>query len=188
MSVPAQPQQANIIPVLARSFSSSQANLSPRTPRRRADSPEEDDGDTFNIAEYNNSKLRETKVKTNTMMYRRETLKQNLSQIPTPLLLQRVPNGTVKTDSGLDQVITKTKVVKAMQKPKIEPKAGQSKGDLWKLLAKKYDGKPIEDTASIGRSVQSRKTPRPVGTPNTMGSKKKSPRTFGTPNTMGSKK
>ena len=165
---------------MARSFAgSSRGDFSPRqfhtasSFRRSTDPPELDEAelDTFNIEEYNSSKMRETKVKTNTMMYRRETLKQNLNNVPTPLLLQRVPDGTIRSDSGLDQVISKTKVVKTFEKPKVELKVERSKSDLWKLLAKKYNGKPIEQTSSTSRSVKSRKTLRTVGTPNTMGSK-----------------
>ena len=185
MSVPVYSHQT--IPIVARSFTSSQDNGSPRlyttasSVRKSTELPYQDDSepDTFNIAEYNSSKLRETKTKTNTMMYRRETLKQNLSNIPTPLLLQRVPDGTIRNDSGLDQVVTKTKIVKALQKPKVETKVERSKSDLWKLLAKKYDGKPIGEAGSTNRSVQSRKskTPRTIGTPNTINSKKLTPRT-----------
>ena len=187
MSVPVQSGQRSV-PILARSLSSNPPNISPRlihtgsTVRRSTEYPHDDDiddePDTFNIAEYNSSRIRDNKVKTNTMMYRRETLKHNLSNVPTPLLLKRVPDGTIKTDSGLDQVVSKTKIVKSMQKPKVEPKVERSKSDLWKLLAKKYKGKPLDETASNSRSVQSRKTPRALDTPNTLGTgnRRKTPR------------
>ena len=45
------------------------------------------------MSDYNNDKLRDGKVKNVTMQYRRETLKTNLDNIPTSLLLKRVPPG-----------------------------------------------------------------------------------------------
>lgn len=165
------------------------------------ESPEDldDDPDTFNMADYNSSRLRETKVKTNTLQYRRDTLKGNLSNVPTPLLLQRVPDGTIKNESGWDQVISKTRIVKKLQKPKVDQsKLGErSQNDLWKSLAKKYSGKPIDESGSDGMSVQSRRTPAPTRinrtrTPNTMSttatSSKRPLRTVGSSNTLGSGK
>ena len=107
-----------------------------RSHRVEDDSSVSEGGDRFDVTEFNNSKLRREKAKVVTMRYRRNTLKGNLANVPTSVLLDRVP-GSEDKDSGVEMSTpTKFKVLHSVTKA--TPKMERSKSTLWKMLAKKY--------------------------------------------------